>query len=59
MSDTVCALAEEIVSTIMEGEPGQAREMRTVIATAHTEVCEGAYISQPFNVVVGRKSIKG
>ena len=54
-SDTMCALAKEIVSTVFDHDLEEARDLRNTIRGAYAEICEGAYISQSFNVALGRK----
>jgi hypothetical protein len=56
-SDTVCALAEEVVATVFEPGSEDAKNMRENIKECYIETCQGAFISQPFIVVVGRKPI--
>jgi len=54
-SDTVCALAEEVVATTFEPDSEEAKDLREAIKECYIEICQGAFISQPFVVVVGRK----
>ena len=56
-SDTVCALAEEVVATVFQPETEEAKTLRGKIKASYTEICQGAFISQPFVVVVGRKPL--
>jgi len=41
-----------------QGDP-ETEEMRKVVRGAHREICEGGFISTPFNVVVGRRGEMG
>lgn len=54
-SDTVIALAGEIWNTVTDRNSEEAAQLRAIVEGAFAEICEGAWISQPFNVVIGRK----
>ena len=54
-SDTACALVDEMASTVFDQHSSESEELRNTVRGAFQEICEGAYISQPFCVAVGRK----
>ena len=52
-----CIVREEFASTVLNqtGSPGSGEEFRNQIQAAYEEVERGSYISNPLQVVLGRK----